>query len=116
MHSAPRPLILASGSPRRLSGRERRVVTGLALVDAAGGASRQAAVNSRVRLRSLGDDGIAAYVITSEPHDKAGAHPIQGTGGGLIAEMDGCWTNVVGLPLRVVERLLTEADVVMPAT
>jgi septum formation protein len=73
---------------RRLSGREHQVVTGVALVDAANGSGLHRTVISRVRLKPLRDDEIAAYVATGEPRDKAGAHAIQGIGAGLIAGID----------------------------
>jgi septum formation protein len=101
---------------RRLSGREHSVVTGVALVDMETGACQTSAVTSLVRFRSLRDEEIAAYVATGEPGDKAGAYAIQGLGADLIAHLNGCYTNVVGLPLCEVERLLTSAGVTLPAS
>jgi septum formation protein len=53
-----------------------------------------------------GDDEIEAYLATDEPYDKAGAYAIQGAGSRLVAHVDGCYTNVVGLPLSTTRRLL----------
>jgi septum formation protein len=94
---------------RRLSGRPHEVITGVALVDAASGGSRSAAVTSTVHVRSLADEEIAAYVASGEPRDKAGAYAIQGLGATLIDRHDGSYTNVVGLPLDEVVALLREA-------
>ena len=100
---------------RRLSGRPHEVVTGLALVDAATGEIARSAVTSTVHMRRLGDDEIAAYVATGEPRDKAGAYAIQGTGSALISALDGCFTNVVGLPLCETATLLARLGVAIPA-
>jgi septum formation protein len=99
---------------RLLAGREHRVITGLALVDAATGASRHAALTTAVHFRPLSDDEIAAYVATGEPRDKAGGYAIQGRGAGLIDRYEGCYTNVVGLPLCAVATLLDTAGVSPP--
>ena len=82
-----------------LSARSHDVVTGLALLQTASGTFPTASVTTRVRFRALSDDEIARYVAPGEPRDKAGAYGIQGLGGRLIAGFDGCYTNVVGLPL-----------------
>jgi septum formation protein len=49
---------------------------------------------------------LEAYVATGEPFDKAGGYAVQGEGGRLVAEVDGCFTNVVGLPVETTRRLL----------
>jgi septum formation protein len=99
---------------RQLSGREHLVITGLVLLDAARDASWRAAVTSRVRFRHLSDGEIATYVATGETRDKAGAYAIQGIGSALIAGLDGCRSNVVGLPLCEVAALLEMAGVAIP--
>jgi len=92
-----------------LRGRVHEVVTGLALVEAPGGRrERTHAVVSRVRMADYGDADIQAYVATGEPLDKAGGYAVQGLGGRLVAEVDGCYTNVVGLPVEATRRLLGE--------
>ena len=96
---------------RRLSGREHEVVTGVILLDVERGQSWQSAVTSRVGFRELSEDEISVYVATGEPRDKAGAYAVQGRGGDLIATLDGCYTNVVGLPLCEVATLLDRAGV-----
>jgi septum formation protein len=94
---------------RRLSGREHRVVTGIAVVDAGTGSVNTSAVTSIVRFRALSDREIAEYVATGESQGKAGAYAIQGLGAGLVSTLEGCFTNVVGLPLCETARLLRAA-------
>jgi septum formation protein len=57
-------------------------------------------VSTRVRFRALTSADVQRYVATGEADDKAGAYGIQGTGGALVAEIRGSYTNVVGLPLE----------------
>jgi septum formation protein len=61
---------------------------------------------TRVTVAPLGDADIAAYVASGEPHDKAGAYAIQGAFAAFVDHLDGTWSNVVGLPLPLVRRLL----------
>ena len=63
-------------------------------------------VTTAVRMRPYSDDEIAAYVARGEPFDKAGAYAIQDQAFHPVASYDGCYCNVVGLPLRAVVRLL----------
>jgi septum formation protein len=61
-----------------------------------------------VRFKSLSSSQIDAYLETGEPFDKAGSYGIQGEGRALVEEVRGSWSNVVGLPLCPVVRLLRE--------
>ena len=70
------------------------------------GREAAAAVTSQVLMRPYSDAEIDAYVATGEPDDKAGAYAVQGLGGQLVARVEGCYTNVVGLPLGTTARLL----------
>lgn len=105
----PRDAADARAMVRRLSGRDHQVITGLSLVDAHSGECLQVAVTTVVTMRDLSDTEIAAYVATGEPLDKAGAYAIQGVGAALIARYQGCYTNVVGLPLCATSQLLARA-------
>ena len=92
----------------RLSGQEHRVATGFALV-APGGAVRTAAVVlSRVLFRRIEPRAVVAYIATGEADDKAGAYAIQGRGGVFVEQVRGSVSNVVGLPLTAVARLLQQ--------
>jgi septum formation protein len=90
-----------------LRGRTHEVVTGVAVVETT--APRREAVEtvtSRVVMRDFPDAELEAYVATPEPYDKAGAYAVQGLGGQLVARVEGCYTNVVGLPVSTTARLL----------
>ena len=93
---------------RALRGREHRVITAVAIVDAATGESAGAHRASRVVMRSYGDAEIAAYAASGAPMDKAGAYGVQDSAFAPAAEVRGCYLNVVGLPpcetLRLAER------------
>lgn len=106
----PRDPVDAARMLRELRGREHEVITGLAVVelDAPGATPRQetTSVTSRVRMGDYDDAAIEAYVATGEPLDKAGAYAVQGLGGRLVADVAGCFTNVIGLPLTTTRALL----------
>jgi MAF protein len=88
-----------------LRGRPHRVVTGLALV-AAGEVAWSSSMQTTVWMRSYGQDEIAAYIASGRPLDKAGAYGIQDADFQPVERIDGCYTNVVGLPLCEVARAL----------
>jgi septum formation protein len=94
---------------RLLSGRTHRVITGLALVRAEG--AEVAAEATAVRFLTLSEEEIAAYVASGEPMDKAGAYAIQGRAARWIPRIEGCYFNVVGLPLALVSALLENGNV-----
>ena len=92
---------------RRLQGRTHQVITSVALV--AGGVVRQATDITAVTFRPCDDGFLRAYIATGEPMDKAGAYGIQGFGAALVERIDGDFFGVMGLPVRLVLRLLEEA-------
>ena len=112
----PRDDAEAAHMLRALSGREHLVVTGLAVVEPDSATEHASAVSSSVRFRPLSDDDIARYVASREPFDKAGAYAIQGIGGELVAGFEGCFNNVVGLPLCETLRLLEAAGLPLSAS
>jgi septum formation protein len=95
---------------RALSGRTHEVVTGLALAHAGKVASGSEA--TRVAFRALEDVEIARYVESGEPLDKAGAYGIQGLGAALVRGVEGCYFNVVGLPVGRLLELLQRVGIV----
>ena len=96
---------------RRLRNREHEVVTAVAVVSAAEPRERTAAVLTRVTMRDYADADIDDYVATGEPLDKAGAYAVQEGGQRLVAGVDGCYTNVVGLPVTTTRALLASFGV-----
>lgn len=82
----------------RLAGRSHTVRTEVALI-APNGRALRFGVRSTVAMKPADDDAIRAYVATGEPLDRAGAYAIQGSGAERVAWYDGCYANVVGLPL-----------------
>jgi septum formation protein len=90
----------------RLNGRTHRVVTGMALVDAETGVEKTWAETTLVTFRELSEDEILNYVATGEPMGKAGAYGIQGRAAAFVERIEGCYFNVVGLPLaKLVQEL-----------
>src|SRR6185437_3181448 len=100
----PQNAVDAARMLRLLSGRTHRVITGVALATAEG--TEVAAEVTAVRFGALADEEIAAYVATGEPMDKAGAYAIQGRAARWIPRIEGCYFNVVGLPLALVTAML----------
>lgn len=91
---------------RKLSGRVHEVLTGIAIKYK--GQELAEVVHTKVYFRELSATDIDTYVATGEPLDKAGAYGIQGMGAVLVKKIDGCYNNVVGLPLTRVYEILAE--------
>jgi len=98
---------------RLLSGRVHQVITGVCLMSA--GLKQTEAEITEVRFTPLTETEIADYVATGEPMDKAGAYAIQGEASRWVERIDGCYFNVVGLPVprvyRMLRRLEAEAEI-----
>ena len=90
-----------------LSGRTHVVMTGLAVVTAEG--VRSDIEITQVQFNVVTEEEIAAYVATGEPLDKAGAYAIQGYAARWIPRIEGCYFNVVGLPIARTIALLADA-------
>jgi septum formation protein len=93
---------------RKLSGRNHRVLTALSLIRLPDGATRSDLESTAVCFSALSEKEIEEYVATGEPMDKAGAYGIQGRAGIFIERIEGCYFNVVGLPLAALYRNLKE--------
>lgn len=93
---------------RSLSGCTHTVLTGLAVVRIPGGVEKTAVEKTRVRFAKLSEKEIDAYLMTGEPYHKAGAYAIQGIAGRFVTRIEGCYFNVVGLPLARLCSLLRE--------
>jgi septum formation protein len=99
---------------RRLGGRSADLVTGHALLDVRGGrvvAERVAAESTRVRFARPSEAEIAAYVATGEPLHVAGAFTLDGRGSVFVEGVDGSPSNVIGLSLPLLRRMLLELGV-----
>ncbi len=91
-----------------LSGASHEVHTGLAVIRRPGATEAVVEDVTRVTFAPLSDDEIDAYIATGEPFDKAGAYGIQGIGGRYVTRIEGCYFNVMGLPLARLWVLLRE--------
>jgi septum formation protein len=89
----------AASMLRVLGGRTHTVYTGVALVDTDSGLSQTGYERSSVTMKELSEGEISRYVATNEPMDKAGSYGIQGIGAVFIKRINGCYFNVMGLPL-----------------
>ena len=89
---------------RLLSGNSHTVYTGIAIKD-----NEKLLVDyeaTTVKFYPLTDEVISAYIMTGEPFDKAGAYGIQCKGSFLVERIDGCYFNIIGLPLPKFARML----------
>ena len=91
-----------------LSGREHRVITGICLIKANTNIKIVDYETTLVKFRHLSREVISRYIQTKEPMDKAGAYGIQGFGQILVEKINGCYSNVVGLPLGKLDYLLNK--------
>jgi len=94
-----------------LQGREHQVYTGVACVETASGRELVAHRMTRVTMKPLDSNRIERYVATGEPMDKAGSYGIQGLGATLVDRLDGCYFNVVGLPVSLLSDMLSSFGV-----
>lgn len=106
----PRNADDASRMLQMLSGRSHYVVTGVCLIWKKAGKwqSEDAAETTTVFMQPISKEEIYSYVATAEPMDKAGAYAIQGVASRWISRIEGCYFNVVGLPVPLVYRMLRE--------
>jgi nucleoside triphosphate pyrophosphatase len=91
-----------------LSGRTHSVVTGVALIRLPDAEQRVFVESTLVYFDRLSEEELNRYLATDEPYDKAGAYAIQGRAGRFIPRVEGCYFNVVGLPLARLQHSLNE--------
>ncbi|HTT32713.1 MAG TPA: Maf family protein [Methylomirabilota bacterium] len=91
-----------------LSARTHAVLTGVALIRLPDAERITFVESTLVHFAALSDEEITCYLATGEPHDKAGAYAIQGHAGRFIPRIEGCYFNVVGLPLARLTRALKD--------
>jgi septum formation protein len=92
----------------KLSGRTHAVLTGVCLIRLPDVERVSFIETTLVTFAPLSGEEITRYLATGEPHDKAGAYAIQGYAARYIPRIEGCYFNVVGLPLARVQQALTE--------
>ena len=83
----------------RLQGNWHQVITGITVIESITMNYVKTYEKTFVKMRALTDDIIRSYVNTGEPMDKAGAYGVQGFGSLLVEKIEGCYFNVVGLPI-----------------
>jgi septum formation protein len=84
---------------QKLSGRMHSVITGVTLIRLPDAERRSFVETTQVQFAKLEDDEILRYLATGEPFDKAGSYAIQGRAGRYVTRVEGCYFNIVGLPL-----------------
>lgn len=91
-----------------LNSKEHNVITGISIIQNSSNIKVVDYENTIVKFRNLSDKEIKKYIETNEPMDKAGAYGIQGYGALLVEKINGCYLNVVGLPLVKLDFLLNK--------
>ena len=109
----PADSIEAERMLRRLRGRAHQVLTAVAVWHAGNLESDLCA--TEVRMRAYPDDEMQAYIASGDPFDKAGAYAIQHSGFKPVENLHGCFSNVVGLPLCLLARLVEALQIELPA-
>lgn len=92
---------------RLLAGKTHTVVTGVALLSKRWG-EKSATAESRVTFRPISEAEIEAYTLLKEPYDKAGSYAVQGASALFIDKIEGSFSNVMGLPLELLLKMLAE--------
>ena len=111
----PRDATEATAMLRRLRARPHTVYSGVTLLETATGRALTEVAETRVAMRAYSDAEIATYVASGDPLDKAGAYAIQHPGFHPVAELQGCYANVMGLPLCHLTRCLHAYGIEPPA-
>lgn len=107
----PRDKEEAKSMLSKISGREHKVITGFSIVKAKTEVLHVEYLESRVKIKALAAWEIEGYIKTAEPMDKAGAYGAQGIGAFMVEEIQGSFTNVVGLPLAQLVDALTKLGI-----
>ena len=104
----PRDLDEARAMVRSLSNATHIVITGVAVVDTGSGKSAEGHESTSVTFSSLTSEEIGAFVQAVKPIDRAGAYTVDGPGNLLVARYEGCYQNVLGLPMVRLNMLLRD--------
>src|ERR1700682_5589597 len=104
----PRSVENARRTLELLSGRTHSVVTGVMLIRLPDAERRGFVETTQVQFSAISPEEILRYLATDEPYDKAGAYAIQGRAGRFVSRVEGCYFNVVGLPVAAVHNALAD--------
>lgn len=96
---------------KKLCGDFHKVITAVAIIDASSGRIETDVAETMVHVKDLREDEIDSYLATGEPFGKAGGYAIQGIGALLVDHIQGCFYNVVGLPISKLDGLLKRFDI-----
>ncbi|NMC56232.1 MAG: septum formation protein Maf, partial [Eubacteriaceae bacterium] len=96
---------------KNLSGKWHKVITGVYVTDAYTGKENYKSKTTKVKFRNITDDEIKNYIATGEADDKAGSYGIQGLGSLFVESIEGCYYNVVGLPLVLLNDILNQFNI-----
>lgn len=96
---------------RRLSGRAHEVLSGVAVIGP-GGEEETGLERTVVRFRDLPEHEIDAYVASREWEDRAGGYAVQGLGSSLVSRIDGDLSNVIGLPIPLLVRMMGQLQII----
>jgi septum formation protein len=96
---------------KMLSGKPHKVMTGVTVIETDTMKAISDYEETAVFVRELSDNDIYSYIATGEPFDKAGGYGIQGMGALLVDRIDGCYFNVVGLPLARLSKMLENFNI-----
>jgi septum formation protein len=91
---------------KNLSSKEHQVISGLSIIQGSTGKAITMHESTKVWMRELEDREILNYVSSGEPADKAGAYAIQGIGSLFVEKIQGCYFNVVGLPINTLFKIM----------
>lgn len=91
-----------------LSNKVHRVYSGIAVINTTNNIIKNEAIYTEVKFSELTHEDISNYINSKEPLDKAGAYGIQGLGALFVEKINGCYYNVVGLPLNMLNKIIKE--------
>ena len=111
IYGKPKDDIDAFKMLKNLSGKVHQVYTGIAIYSGKDKKLYQDVATTDVYMKDLSDEEINEYIKSGEPSDKAGAYAIQGLASVFVQKINGCYFNVVGLPLNCLYNLLKKADI-----
>jgi septum formation protein len=94
-----------------LQGTVHHVYSGIALIDMRTGETMIGHRCTTVRMKTLTEEQLVRYIASGEPMDKAGAYAIQGLGATLVESIEGCYFNVVGLPVSLLSDMLKDLGI-----